>query len=129
MSASYLGVGEFLLRADVRSVGRLCSMTATPIAPGALSGDPVLAAALIDAGGLVLAACCQGDRYNDADLSGLNGSPQAKLFRLIAQLTVCLLWENRMLWDSGSELPRPLYYERAYEDLDRLRAGERMFAM
>lgn len=130
--ALYLAASDYLSRSDVASVGRLCARgtpdgtTVTkPVTAAALLTDAILAAALLDASGLVRAACLQGDRYLDADLAALTGNAQAALYRLVARLTTCLLWEDRAL--GGGDVPRPEFYEMAYDDLKRLEEGQRMF--
>lgn len=133
--ASYLSVTAYLNRSDVMSVSRLCArgvpaatgknVAPTPLTASDLGSDPVLAAALLDAAGEILAACLQGDRYTDVDLNALTDNGQAKLYRLQAQLTTCHLWENRHL--GANDIPQPEFYVRAFDDLERLRRGERMF--
>ncbi len=131
--ASYLGVSDFLVRADTASVSRLCARATAPngntvpVPFGALAGDPILAAALLDASGEILSRCTQGDRYQDADLSGMTGTAQAQLWRLVARLAVCLLWENRMI--VGDDVPRPEFYDETYKTLERIESGYKVFAV
>lgn len=122
--ASLLSPGEFLKRYDVRTVGDLCSDTGTRITSDALPSNPNLLAALDDAQGLVEAATLVSSRYLPADLSTLTGTGQRLLFRILADLTIGLLYKRRP--DKGDP---PRAFTDAMDWLDLLRKGERIFGL
>lgn len=131
--AALISVTNFLNRADVVSVGRLCARgtsgtsgnSAQPLSLSALQTDTVLAAALTDASGLLVSACLQGDRYTETDLTNLTGNAQGAMYRFLARLAECLLWESRAM--GSGDIPQPAFYELTYQDLERLKRGERVF--
>lgn len=121
-----LSVTEFLLRADKRSVARWVSDTGAPVAAADLATDLVLLAHIRDAEGEVESACLVKGLYTAADLAGLSGRSQGKLFRLITRIAVCLLYERRPGF-AESDQP-PFFYQQAMEDLEKLSRGERIFS-
>lgn len=122
-ATTYLSAAEYLKRADLRTVGDLCSDTGSRIASGALPSDANLAAALLDASGLVEQACLVTSRYLPVDLAALTGAAQGALFRLLSRLTTCLLFERR----PDLEMKQPWLWEWTEEQLQKLRDGERIF--
>ncbi len=122
-AASLLTVAEFLKRADLRTVGDLCSDTGTRITSGGLATDTHLAAALLDATGIVEQACLVAKRYLPADLAALTGAGLGSLYRLLSRLTLCLLFERR----PDLEMKQPWIWEWVEEQLEKLRQGERIF--
>lgn len=138
--AAYLSVSDYLPRADIASVARLCSRTGTPLggstsagtinvaaATAALASDPVLAAALLDASAEVLKSAKIGDLYTNSDLAGMQGLEQAALWRLVARLTACLLWEDRMREGDTGTIEKPIFYELVYDALGKLEQGMKLF--
>ncbi len=122
-ATSYLSAAEFLKRADLRTIGDLCSDTGSRIPAGALLTDANLAAALLDASGLVEQACLTAGKYHPVDLAALTGAGQAALFRLISRLTLCLLFERR----PDLEMKQPWIWEWVEEQLQKLHEGEAVF--
>jgi len=122
---AYLGPAEFLKRYDTRTVGDLCADNGVRVTPSALLSDPNLAAALLDASGLVEAACLVKSRYQPGDLAALTGASQAFLFRLVADLAMGLLIERR------PDLKRepPASYSAALAWLDKLSEGVAIFGL
>ncbi len=123
-AASYLTAAEFLKRADLRTVGDLCSDTGTRITAAALLTNDNLTAALLDASGILEQAMLRGQLYQPVDLAALTGAGQAALFRLLTRLTTCLLFERR----PDLELKQPWLWEAVEEQLQKLREGERIFS-
>lgn len=121
-SATLLSAAEFLKRCDLRTVADLCSDTDEPVAEASLAADPNLAAALLDATGEVEAAAMRGGRYTPADLAALTGATQARMRRMIARITMGLLYERRP--DKGEPAAS---YKLALEQLELLRQGEMIF--
>lgn len=122
-STTYLGVSEFLKRADARTVGDLVSDDGTRVASSSLSGNANLAAALLDASGEVEAAAMKGARYTPADLAALTGAGQARLYRLVTRLTLVYLYERR---PDGREKPSGLL-DDVTRQLQELRDGVMIF--
>jgi hypothetical protein len=121
---SYLSAAELVKRCDARTLGDLVSDAGQRVDAAALLTHPNLLAALDDASGEVEAACTMGQRYDPLDLAALTGVSRARLYRLLARLTVCLLWERRP--DKG---PLPDAYKQALDDLRLLAEGERVFGL
>jgi hypothetical protein len=130
----YLGVSEFLKRADVRAVAdlvtdsgtRLGSSTNITTMASALASDPNLAAALADASGELESVCAIGKRYTAADLAVIATSATvsaARMFRILFRLTMCLLYERRL--DKGEP---PKVFAQVELDLKALREGEAIFS-
>ena len=120
--AALLTVAAFLARADARLVGDLCSQDGTRVSAAALPNDPVLAAALLDAQGEVEASALRGQRYAPADLAVLTGAGQAKLFRVLRDLTVLKLYQQR-----GEDVPER--FARVERELEMLGDGEKIFGL
>lgn len=132
--ASLISASEYLSRADVVTVAKLCNRgtpNANPQTPvklptaAELLTNAVLAARLKDASGMLLGVCRQGDKYTESDLANLTGNAQGALYHLLTQLVDCLLWEGRAM--GSGDIPQPVYYDRVFAELERLRNGERMF--
>lgn len=123
-ATSYLSAAEFLKRADARTVGDLCSDNGTRVSVGSLSSDPNLAAALLDASGLLEMSCLRGGRYHPTDLAALTGAGQAALYRLLARMTICCLHERR----PDMEMKQPWIVEDVQKQLERIENGETIFS-
>jgi hypothetical protein len=121
---SYLSVADFMARTDPRIVGDLISTDGTRVLPAAFPTNAMLLAALTDASGEVEAACLRGQRYQPADLLALTGVGQTRLFRLVKDLTMILLYDLRD--DLG---PAPPKFLTAMEELEKLCCGERIFSL
>jgi hypothetical protein len=122
-AVSYLSAADMLNRADARLVGDLVSMNGVRVQLPALLTNPVLLAALADASGEVEAAVLRGNRYQPADLLALTGVGQTRLYRLVKDLAMLLLFHLRD--DVG---PVPPKYTSALEELEKLACGERIFS-
>lgn len=120
-----LTAAEFLKRADVKRVRQLCSDTDLAIEEGALAANANLAAALIDAQGLLEAACLRGGIYSAADLANLEGASKGAMLRLLARITFCLLHERKPL---GGREP-PWFWRDTMDTLDALANGKRLFGL
>jgi hypothetical protein len=122
-ASSYLPVGEFLKRSDLRLVGDLCSDTGVRVTAGALSTDPNLAAALLDASGLLEAAVTAAGRYQPSDLVTLlatSSAGQALVYRLLKSYTILMLWDRR-----PEAAPYPERHAWAEQMMADLHSGER----
>lgn len=123
-TSTYLSVAEFLKRADTRVVQELCSDTGTPVTSGALTSDPNLAAALLQASGDLEMAVLRSQRISQVDLNTIlttAGAAQATLYSLLADLTLFYLYKRRV------NLTMPEFVKDARERLKKLQAGEDIF--
>lgn len=122
-ATTYCPVSEFLKRVDARVVGDLVSDSGERVASGSLASDANLAAILLDASGMVEAACLVSGRYTPTDLASLTGASLRFLYRLVSDLTLGMLVQRR----PDRKYPIPPQYELAMKWLDRLESGERIF--
>jgi phage gp36-like protein len=127
-AAAYATSADFVARFDIRDVAQWVSDTGSPVSQASITTTPFnanLLAALADASGMVESACFVSDRYTPNDLTILNGNSLALLKRIVCGLAVGMLIERRPFLDREP----PKVYEQALEWLDRLRKGERIFAL
>lgn len=122
-ASSYLSVAEFLKRFDWRVVADLVSDDGTRLAEASLPANTNLLAILDDASGDVESAAMMGGKYSAADLAALTGVSQKKLFRIIADLAICYLYERR----PDREMKSPASMDRTQAWLEKLVEGTRIF--
>ncbi|MBX6313096.1 MAG: DUF1320 family protein, partial [Isosphaeraceae bacterium] len=125
---SYLPADRFLDRVDAARVGQLVSDNRIAVTPGALLTHPKVLAALQDASGDLERACTAGRRYLPAELAAIalaDGTPaQGYLFRLLTALALHYLVLRR----GGPPDEQVQHeYERAQQEIDRLKNGELVF--
>lgn len=123
--AAYATNAQMLERYDARVIGDLVADDDTRVAAASLPANTVLTAFLEDASGLILAACLRGERYTEADLTGLTGNSAKHLIRITCDIAMASLYGRRM--DSQYEEARAKSEERAEKHLERLRKGEHVF--
>lgn len=121
-AATLCPAAEALKRIDKRTVADLCSDTGTAVDAASVATNENFLAALLDATGEVEASAMKGGRYMPVDLAALTGAAQARLYRMIARLTMVYLYERRP--DKG---PLPELYKVVLEHLEQLRQGEAVF--
>lgn len=123
----YCTPARLALYHDRRSLADLCrDESAPPAMPATVLASPVILAALEAASGLVNAACLAGGRYKPSDLVSLADAGKAYLEKLTADLAYWGLAQRRSPISANlSNVPGAA---QAYEELDRLRNGERIFA-
>jgi hypothetical protein len=130
----YLPVTEFLKRADLRTVARLCSDTGTPVGAIAntnplqinttiLAADPNLNAALCDASGIAEQALLTKAFYSSAQLASLSGMQLCFFYVFLTRLTECLLYSRR----PSPDVKQPAFWDWCQSYLDRMQSGERIF--
>jgi hypothetical protein len=90
----------------------------------AILTDPVVAAALLGASGVVEQACLVGKRYQPSDLAILNGASQQSLVQLVCDLA---FWRLNVRRHPKSE-PTAVYKDNL-ETLKMLRLGERIWGI
>lgn len=116
-----------LERFDARSIGRLLSDDATALTSTQILASTVLTSILMEASGMVEAACLAGGKYSSADLTLLQSPTMTNggqtLAGLVADLGMWRVWDRRPTKDS----PLPKRCELAFALLDQLRAGDRIF--
>ncbi len=112
---------------DWRNVADLLSDDDTRLADEAtVQGNAKLATLLLVASGEVEAACLVSGRYTPSDLNALNGSTQALLQKLTADLAFWRITQRR--WPDAN--PSGVAGAQAALDLlERLRLGERIFGL
>jgi phage gp36-like protein len=126
--ASYASASDMLTRYDPRPIGDLVKDDGSRASPSTLLNDPVLAAALQDASGLVDSATLVGGRYSPGDLAGLAPTDNTTLFlkRLVCDLAYGLLISRRG-YSRADQLAQAPNYQEALALLEKLRAGELIF--
>ncbi len=125
---AYATAAQMLTFYDYNLLGQLASDTGVPVTAAALLADPNLAAALSAAAGDIEAACLVAGRYRPEDLNALvtNGGVAAtKLAKLNADLAFASMRERRG-YRTEEDFPQ---VKRAFDLLDRLRLGERIWSM
>lgn len=123
--APYCTIQEFLDRYDAALVAQLLSDDCLHLSPGQLAESPRLTELLEDASGWVESACLTAGKYEAVDLAALNGNSKKFLARIVADLAFGMLRQRRGGYEDQS-LPQ---FTQALETLNRLRAGERVFAL
>lgn len=121
---SFCSPQQALQYTDVRRLGDLVQDGGVRVTQSALLTDPNFQAALNAASGLVESACLVGQRYAPSDLAGLTGVSQVYLQQLVAHLAYGLLEERRY-----PNQPIPEMCKRAFDVLDALRNGKRIFSI
>lgn len=129
----YMTADEFLKRADVRLVIKLCTSDLDdPPTIVNLELKPYLIEALRDASGLFESACLLGERYTVADLTAI-ADPLNKrnstglMFRILADITLAYLFELRP--DMAPSPAMSARIDRATRWLDELSAGKKVFGL
>ena len=131
----YAQISDLTTRYDTRRLGDLISDNDTRQSP---TGSPILNALLLDASGLIDAACQRGQRYTPTDLLNIsNGADpldptldmtgsQALLRRLVCDLAYGMLVGRRGFSgvDTDSQAAR---YKEAVATLELLKTGEWVF--
>lgn len=102
----------------------LCNLVTDGNSPSPLTitGNPVAQAALDAAAGMINSAALEAERYTVADLQALTGVDLAYLVNLNCVLAYWLLLKR-----VGQGNPPPAEAVQAFEDLERLKKGERVF--
>lgn len=132
----YCSAAQFLARVDNNLVGELV----TDLPPALTSGvqppqyptstqlltNPSVLTALADASGLIESQALIGARYAPSDLLNLTGNSASFLQRICADIALYYLWNRR----DGQNPPTLVSqrYDQSLAHLDRLAAGEAIFA-
>jgi len=112
-------------RYDTRTIQDLASDTGTEVSVSALSTDPNVTAALLDASGRMDAAILTGKQYTPAQLAALTGNSLALRRRICCDLAMFFLMSRRPEKYGAESLKAA--QDAAEEYLERLRKGERIF--
>jgi hypothetical protein len=118
---SYSAISDLENRYDVRILGDLVSDNNTRVTN--LTGNTILQALLDSAAGEINMACLVGERYTEAQLSGLTGVDQQILFDIEDALAFEKLRLRR-----GLPLEGYPQIEQARKMLQLIREGHRVFA-
>lgn len=114
-----------IVRYDVRTLGDLLSDTGTRLTSSQVQSSTVLDTLLLQASGEVETACIAGERYLPADLDALEGASLEKLKGLVCGLTMGYLIDRR----PNVITTEPKQVSKAFELLNQLREGERIFSL
>jgi len=117
---------DVIKRYDLRLVLRLCFDDEERHLEPELSGNAVMSSALEDAKGAVQGALEVANIYRAEDLDKLTPSSASLFKRLVCDKAMCLLYKRRGQESSESVSKAN---EEVEEYLDRLRKGERLFAL
>jgi hypothetical protein len=112
-------------RYDGNVLSQLCSDGNTPVM--SLSTAPPMVAALSEASGLINSAVTVAQNYTPAELAALTGDDMQMLVGLTCRLAIGRLLQRRPT--SGYQKSFEENIKEANEFLDRLRKGERIFAV
>ena len=123
-TTSYATPTQFLMFKDYRLIGDLVLDTGVRATSSALLTDDNVQNALNWASGEIESACLTGDKYTVADLQALTGMSQALLQGLVCDLAFWKLLTRRYPTMAVTE-----EYRAAMEKLEKLRFGERIFAL
>jgi len=122
---AYATATDLAARYDENTIKDLASDTGEPVDD--ITTDPKVLAALDDASGRVESAITVARIYSAADLAGLTGNTLALLKRITCELAMVFLIQRRPEKYADEALER---MKAGAEDfLDRLRKGERLFAV
>jgi phage gp36-like protein len=121
---SYAEPTDILARYDYRTIADLVNDYNVRPTEEQLLTDPNLQACLDDASGMIDSAIFVSNKYSSADLEALTDQDQAFLLRLNCDLAWGLLNRRR-----GYDIEKIKQYQEALEWLDRIRKGDRVFAV
>lgn len=122
-ASAYCTAAQLVQRYDTRTVGDLLSDSGTRLTAAQVLSSTVLAALLKQASGMLESACLVGKRYTPDDLAALEGNSAELAAGLVADLAIWLLYNRRP--ERRKEMPGQV--EVAFEFLDKIRSGERIF--
>ena len=121
-SSAYATNADFLERYDARTVGDLLSDQGKRLQPSSISGSTRLTALLQQVSGEIEVAAVAGKRYQPEDLTALTGNAQQFLVGMVCDLALWRLLNRRPMIQQ-----MPLQCQQAFQLLELLRGGERIF--
>lgn len=123
--AAYIALSDMKLYVDDRVLRELISDTGTDGDPD-IDPDNVLFTAITRASDEVASAATRSNAYTTTELSALATATDGVLCGLVADLTLCYLFERR-----GGDVPESVKAKanRANDRLNDLRDGKRVFAV
>lgn len=124
---AYADPDDLFERYDIRTIADLISVTGARVGgtvpnPVTVAADPRLLTMMADASGMIEAAVLHAGRVTPADLAVLQGNGLAFLKRLVCDLTIGMLYQNRP--DKGAVPQQAL---NALKTLDDLKNGALIF--
>lgn len=128
-TTSYATPAQLLAHTDIRAIADCLQDLGARVGgtvpnPVTVQNDPNLQDALNKASGDVESACLVGNKYTVADLQALTGNSLAHLQAIVCDLATFRLLQRRFPAIAITE-----QYRNAQEKLERLRMGERIFAL
>jgi hypothetical protein len=127
--SAYATGAQFVLHTDIRAIADCLNDDGTRAGgfqptPATVESHPAVLDALSKASGMVEMAAFVGEKYSAADLQALASNGQALLVGLVCDLATWRLQQRR--WPTMAITEQ---YRAAQEVLERLRLGERIFAL
>lgn len=116
---------DLVTKRDWRTVGDL--ITDNDVRPpnaAAVAASPIVADALLTASGEIESSCYYGGRYSTQDLVALTGAGQALLKQICCDLAFWILKKRRSPALTPDQVSGAM---EAFEKLDKLRLGEKIF--
>lgn len=124
-TTGYADNDDMIVRYDVRTLGDLLSDTGTRLTSVQVQASATLTELLLQASGELETACIAGERYLPEDLDALEGASEAKLVGLVCGLAMSYLIDRR----PNIITTEPKQVTKAFELLNQLRQGERIFSL